>query len=95
MALEDTVLPALAETAPQLSNEVSYGQKWVDIETGATILGSEAEILTENLGWANLYFRAALQYLAQYGPAAGTQAHRDAVDAILKMTAFIRGSALP
>ena len=66
---------------------------WAD-ENGLEIFGEEAETLTENLGWANLYRDAAFDNLAQLGLSPGAEM-RGLIDQILATTAQIRGSLLP
>jgi RHS repeat-associated protein len=112
----DTLPPAFAQTAPQISNVpaqvLQNGEKllnwddyayasirlnfnepyWSDLE-GNEIFGEEAELLTENSGWANLYFDAAMDYLAKFGPPAGSQTEE--IDNIMSVTSFLRGYILP
>jgi RHS repeat-associated protein len=67
---------------------------WTDLE-GNIVSEEEADFLRENLGWSQLYWRAAINDLVQFGPTAGTQAHRDAIDQLMSLTGLIRGSVIP
>lgn len=65
---------------------------WVD-ENGLEILGDEAQMLEQNLKWAEWYWDASFNNLAQSGVPVGAQ--RGLIDQILATTAQIRGSILP